>query len=66
MNTPMIRYILGQILKLQAVFLLLPSVTALIYHEKTLSSYLMVAGGCLLSGTWCAGFYRFPPGLECR
>ena len=31
MNTSMIRYILGNILKLQALFLLLPSATALIY-----------------------------------
>ena len=50
MNTSIIRYILGQILKLQALFLMLPLLTALIYREKTLSSYLIVAGSCLLLG----------------
>ena len=50
MNISMIRFILGQILKLQALFLLLPSLTALIYKEQTLFTYLMVAAGCFLIG----------------
>ena len=41
MNTSMIRYILGNILKLQALFLLLPSITALIYREDTFTTYIM-------------------------
>ena len=55
MNTSMIRYILGNILKLQALFLLLPSITALIYREDTFTTYIIVAFSCLIVGlmmTW--------------
>lgn len=55
MNTSMIRYILGNILKLQALFLLLPAITAMIYRENTLVPYLVVAMSCLVLGfmmTW--------------
>lgn len=52
MNISMIRYILGQILKLQSVFLMLPVLMAIIYKEKTLSSYLIVAGCCLIIGAF--------------
>ena len=50
MNTSMIRYILGNILKLQALFLLLPSATALIYGEDTFVSYIVVAFSCFAVG----------------
>lgn len=55
MNTSMIRYILGNILKLQALFLMLPSVTALVYREDTFSVYIIIAFSCLALGwmmTW--------------
>lgn len=55
MNTSMIRYILGQILRLQSVFLLLPSITAVIYKEDTFISYISVAFSCFVLGsvmTW--------------
>ena len=55
MNTSMIRYILGNILKLQALFLLLPSATALIYKEDTFVTYIVVAFSCFVLGlmmTW--------------
>ena len=55
MNTSMIRYILGQILRLQSVFLLLPSITAVIYKEDTFVSYISVAFSCFVLGsvmTW--------------
>lgn len=55
MNTSMIRYILGNILKLQALFLLLPAITAMIYMEDTFVPYLVVAMSCLVLGfmmTW--------------
>ena len=55
MNTSIIRYILGQILRLQSLFLLLPSITAIIYKESTLTSYLIVAIACFVLGsimTW--------------
>ncbi len=55
MNTSMIRFILGNILKLQALFLLLPCITALIYNENTFVSYLTVSLSCFILGcmmTW--------------
>lgn len=51
MNTSMIRYILGQILRLQSLFLLLPSLTAIIYKENTLVPYITVAFSCFVLGT---------------
>lgn len=51
MNTSMISYILGQILRLQSLFLLLPSITAIIYKENTLISYITVAFSCFILGT---------------
>lgn len=51
MNTPMIRYILGQILRLQSLFLLLPSITAIIYKENTFIPYITVAFSCFVLGT---------------
>ena len=50
MNLPIIRYVLGYVLKLQALFLLLPCLTALIYREKEGFSYLAVALLCLVLG----------------
>ena len=55
MNTSIIRYILGQILRLQSLFLLLPSITAIIYKEDTLIHYITVAFSCFIIGsilTW--------------
>lgn len=51
MNTSMIRYILGQILRLQSLFLLLPSITAIIYKENTFIPYITVAFSCFVLGT---------------
>lgn len=50
MNSSIIRYILGYILKLEGMFLLLPCVIALIYKEKQIGTYIFVAGICLLLG----------------
>lgn len=50
MNTSMIRYILGYVLKLQALFLLLPCITAIIYRETTGYAFLVVSVLCLLLG----------------
>lgn len=51
MNTSMIRFILGNILRLQSLFLLLPSITAVIYNENTLTPYITVAFSCFILGT---------------
>ena len=55
MNTSIIRYILGHIIKLEGFFLLLPCVIAIIYKENQLWTYLLMAGVCILLGsllTW--------------
>lgn len=51
MNTSMIRYILGQILRLQSLFLLLPSITALLYQEGTFIPYITITFSCFVLGT---------------
>ena len=50
MNFSMIRYILGQILKIEAAFLLLPCVTAIFYKEDEGFVYLSVAAIAALLG----------------
>lgn len=54
MNTSMIRYILGNVFKLQALFLLLPSATALIYKEDTFVPYIVAAFSCFMVGSMMA------------
>lgn len=43
MNGSMIRYIVGQVLKIEGVLMLLPCLTALIYGEKEGGAFLIVA-----------------------
>ncbi len=50
MNTSIIRYIIGYILKIEALFMLLPCIVAAIYREQTGFSYLLVAFLCGLLG----------------
>ena len=50
MNNAMIRYILGIILKLEAAFLLLPCLFAVIYQEKEGLVYAVLAAAGLLLG----------------
>lgn len=50
MNYSIIVYIIGWILKFQAVFMLLPCITALIYQEKEGFSFLIVMAVCALVG----------------
>ena len=50
MNFSMIRYILGQILKIEGAFLLLPCLTAVIYKEDEGFVYLAVAAIAALLG----------------
>ncbi len=51
MNYRMITYILGWILIFEGIFLALPAITALIYGESALWSYLFSLGVCLLIGS---------------
>ena len=51
MNFKMIRYTLGVILKFEALFLLVPIITALCYREeKSLMAFVATAGVCLFLG----------------
>lgn len=50
MNSSIIRYILGNVLKIEAMLMLLPCLTAIIYQEHAGFSYLLVAALCLLLG----------------
>lgn len=51
MNSSIIRYILGHIIKLEGLFLLLPCIISIIFWEKEIGTYLFVAGICLLLGS---------------
>ncbi len=51
MNTSIIRYILGHIIKLEGFFMLLPCVIAIIFNEKELFTYLATAVACILLGS---------------
>lgn len=50
MNSSIIRYILGSVLKIEAVLLLLPVMTAVIYREAVGVYYFAVAAFCFLLG----------------
>ncbi len=50
MNYSVIRYILGQVLKFEAGFLLLPCIVAVIYREREGFAFLIVAAMCALAG----------------
>ncbi len=51
MNTSIIRYILGHIIKLEGFFMLLPCVIAIIFNEKQLFTYLAISVVCILLGS---------------
>lgn len=51
MNTSIIRYILGHIIKLEGFLMLLPCVIAVIYNEKELFTYLAISVVCILTGS---------------
>ncbi|MBE6558549.1 MAG: TrkH family potassium uptake protein [Ruminococcaceae bacterium] len=50
MNYRMIKYITGWLLIFEALFMTVPAITAIIYRESALWSFLMVMGGCLVLG----------------
>ncbi len=51
MNTSMIRYLLGHVLRIEGLLLLLPCIVALIYNEQAGFSYLIVSASAILIGT---------------
>lgn len=50
MNFRIIAYIVGWVCNFQAAFMLLPFFTALIYHEREFSSFLIAMAVCLIIG----------------
>lgn len=50
MNSSIIRYILGSVLKLEGALMALPCLVSVIYKEEEGFSYLAVALGCLAFG----------------
>lgn len=55
MNIRMIRYIVGSVMQMEALFFLLPALTAVIYKEKMLWVFLLSSVFCLLSGMLVRG-----------
>lgn len=51
MNTSIIRFVLGQVLKTEGGLMLLPLLVALIYQEKSGFAFLMTAALCFVIGT---------------
>mgnify|MGYP003293297278 CR=1 FL=1 len=67
MNFKMIRYTLGIILKFEALFLLVPIITALCYRESTsLSAFAATAGICLFIGFFMSYAKPKNPALRAR
>jgi len=50
MNTSMIRYILGSVLKIESLLMLLPCIIAIVYHEQEGFSFLLIAVLCGILG----------------
>ncbi|MCR4924427.1 MAG: TrkH family potassium uptake protein [Lachnospiraceae bacterium] len=50
MNGSIVRYILGQVIKIEGILLLLPTLTGYIYHERVANYYLIIAGVSLILG----------------
>ena len=50
MNYRMITYVLGWIMVFEGMFMAVPTITAAVYGEPVLWSYLMVQSGCMLIG----------------
>ncbi len=50
MNSSMVRYILGNVIKLEGLFLLLPCSIAIIYQEQEGLVYMGMAAACILLG----------------
>ncbi|MEZ3504081.1 MAG: hypothetical protein K1W25_11630 [Lachnospiraceae bacterium] len=64
MNLRMIRYIVGSVIQIEAAFLLLPALTALIYQESCIWVFLGVALFCLLGGHLLKG--KRPENTQCH
>ncbi len=55
MNYKMIRYIVGNMIRMEAVFFALPALTALLYHEKCIWAFAGAALLCLVMGQLLKG-----------
>lgn len=58
MNSSIIRFVLGYVLKMEAVLMLLPCIVAVLYREQTGFAYLLVAAVSMFTfGKVNSGFY---------
>ena len=58
MNSSIIRFVLGYVLKVEAVLMLLPCIVAVLYQERTGFAYLLVAAIAMTLGTLMTIYYR--------
>lgn len=58
MNYSIIIYIIGMILEIEAVFMALPAITALIYQETSGVAFLITIALCLVIGLLSPGKSR--------
>ena len=54
MNYSIIIYIIGMILEIEAVFMALPAITALIYQETSGVAFLITIALCMVIGLDCS------------
>ena len=47
MNSSIVRYILGHVLKIEAALMVIPVVVGIIYREQATSAFLITMAACL-------------------
>lgn len=66
MNFAMVLFILGWVLSFESLFLLLPALIALVYHEPVGVAFLVTAAFCLIAGFLITRFQPKRQGLYAR
>ena len=49
MNSSIVRYILGHVLKIEAALMVIPVIVGVIYREKAISAFLITMALCAVS-----------------
>ena len=50
MNSSIVRYILGHVLKIEAALMVIPVIVGVIYREKAISAFLITMALCAVCG----------------
>ena len=50
MNSSIVRYILGHVLKIEAALMVIPVIVGVIYREKAISAFLITIALCAVCG----------------